>query len=237
MSSRKTKPPGLGFGEGHVATYTTLAEGLRQAAEAREVDIAYLEKKGLPISANALRIEARCATITLLSAAVCECAANTILATVLSEIAFVELEKERPPMPRKWSHSVPEALKCTPPTDALMQELWLLYRTRDSVVHSKPTVFSDGENVRVQGNDSQWVHLTPEAVRKFVTLPIRVAQTIPESAEPLIQAIGWSLKQRQPRLPRVHVAEVLELLELLTAADRQDVRRRIDYMEALRPSG
>ena len=31
-----TKPPGLGFGAGHTGQYITLAEGLRQAAEALE---------------------------------------------------------------------------------------------------------------------------------------------------------------------------------------------------------
>lgn len=45
MTKSTTTPPGAGFGGGHTGQYITLAEGLRQAAEAMEADLAYLEKR------------------------------------------------------------------------------------------------------------------------------------------------------------------------------------------------
>jgi hypothetical protein len=229
MSNQATKPPGPGFGAGHTGQYITLAEGLRQAAEAMEADLAYLEKKGLTTSLASLRFEARCATITVLAAALCECMANTVLATVLAPADFQEVEKEQ--MPRKWSREVPKALNCAPPGDAAIRELRRLHQTRNSIVHSKATIFSDGESVHIQGNDPQWIHLTPQAAREFIALPLRLAETIPPSPG-ILHMIGSSLRERQPRLPRVHVAEILAALELITPSQRQAVRAALDRMDA-----
>jgi hypothetical protein len=228
MSNQATKPPGPGFGAGHTGQYITLAEGLRQAAEAMEADLAYLEKKGLTTSLASLRFEARCATITVLSAALCECMANTVLASVLTPTEFEEAQKEK--MPRKWSRVIPKTFNCAPLSDAVIQELWQLYETRNSIVHSKATIFADGENVHIQGNDPQWVHLTPDAARKFITLPLRLSETIPPTAGIVHHSIGSSLRERQPRLPRVHVDEVLTALELLPPSQRQIVRAALDRM-------
>lgn len=230
MSNHLTNPPGPGFGAGHTGQYITLAEGLRQAAEALEADLAYLEKNGLSISLASLRFEARCATITVLSAALCECMANTVLASVLTSIEFDDAQKEK--MPRKWSRVIPKTLNCAPPSDAVIQELWQLYETRNSIVHSKATIFTDGENVQIQGNDPQWIYLTPDAARKFITLPLRVSETIPSTAGIVHHSIGSSLRERQPRLPRVHVDEVLNALELLPPSQREIVRVALDRMDA-----
>lgn len=233
MNGPKTKAPGPGFGGGHTAQYITLAESLRQAAEALEADMAYLDKKGLTTSVAALRFEARCATITAVSAALCECIANTVLASILTPTEFEEAQKEK--MPRKWSRTIPKALNGTPPNDRLIQELWLLYETRNSIVHSKASVFSDGETTHIQGNDLQWVHLTPDVARKFTTLPLRVAETIPASAGIVFHAIPSSLRERQPRLPRIHIDEVLTALELIPPTQRQIVRGALDRMDANDP--
>lgn len=229
MSNQATKPPGPGFGAGHTGQYITLAEGLRQAAEAMEADWAYLEKKGFSVSIASLRFEARCATIAVISAALCECIANTILASTLSAVAFAEAEKES--MPRKWSHLVPRALSCAPPDGAAIQELWRLHQTRNSIVHAKATIFTDGENLHIQGNDPQWIHLTPQIAREFIGLPLRLAETIPASGG-ILYMIGCSLRERQPRLPRVHVAEILTALELIPSSQRQAVRAALDRMDA-----
>src|SRR3954468_3216237 len=110
MTKPTTAPPGAGFGGGHTGQYITLAEGLRQAAEAMEADWAYLAKKGFSVSIASLRFEARCATIAVLAAALCECVANTVLATTLSAEEFAEAQAEN--MPRKWSHLLPRVLSC-----------------------------------------------------------------------------------------------------------------------------
>lgn len=229
MSSQNTKTPGPGFGAGHTAQYVTLAEGLRQSAEAMEADMAYLDKKGRTIASASLRIEARCATITILSAALCECMANTVLASVLTPADFEKAQKEN--MPRKWSREIPAALKCAPPSGDVVQELWQVYETRNSIVHSKATIFSDGERVHIQGNDTQWIHLTPHVARKFIALPLRVSESIPHTAGLVYNSIGSSLRERQPRLPRVHVNEVLTALELLPPSQRQMVRVALDRLD------
>jgi len=230
MTSQNTKPPGPGFGEGHTGQYITLAESLRQAAEAMEADMAYLDKNGLTTSSASLRIEGRCATITVLSAALCECVANTVLASCSPPAEFEKAQRER--MPRKWSHVIPATLNCAPPSDEVTRELWQLYETRNSIVHSKATVFSAGEKVHIQGNDPQWIHLTPNAARKFVTLPLRVSTSIPSTAGLVYHSISSSLRERQPRLPRVHVDEVLAALELLPPAQRRTVRTALDRLDA-----
>lgn len=229
MTKPTTTPPGAGFGGGHTGQYITLAEGLRQAAEAMEADWAYLEKKGFSVSIASLRFEARCATIAVLAAALCECIANTVLATSLSAEEFVDAQAEK--MPRKWSNLVPRVLNCAPPDGAVIEELWRLHQTRNSIVHAKATVFADGETVHIQGNDPQWVHLTPEIAREFATLPLRLAETIPASAG-ILYVIQCSLKERQPRLPRVHVAEILTALELIAPSQRQAVRAALDRLDA-----
>ena len=225
-----TRTPGPGFGEGHTGQYITLAEGLRQVAEAMEADMAYLDKKGLTPSSASLRLEARCATIAVLSAALCECMANTVLASILNPEAFAEAQKEK--MPRKWSRAIPTTLNCAPPTDAVIQELWQLYEVRHSIVHSKATIFADGTNVHIQGNDPQWSYLTPNAARRFITLPLRLSASIPSTAGLVFHSIGSSLRERQPRLPRIHVDEVLTSLELLPPSHRQLVRATLDRLDA-----
>lgn len=231
MTKPSTKPPGPEFGAGHTAQYITLAEGLRQAAEAIEADLAYLEKKGLSHSVASLRLEARCATITVLSAALCECVANTVLASVCTPAEFAAVEKSVR-MPRKWTHEIPRVLNCLPPSDSVARELWHLHETRNSIVHTKATIFSSGDTVHIQGNDPQWDHLTPEVARSFVTLPLRAAATIPDSADFLLQAMVSSLQERQPRLPRIYIGEILDLLTLIPPQHRKDVRRALDRMDA-----
>lgn len=229
MTEPTTTPPGAGFGGGHTGQYITLAEGLRQAAEAMEADLAYLEKKGFSVSVASLRFEARCATIAVLAAALCECIANTVLATSLSAEEFADAQTEK--MPRKWSNLVPRVLNCAPPDGAVIEELWRLHQTRNSIVHAKATVFADGETVHMQGNESQWVHLTPEIARGFITLPLRLAETIPASTG-ILYMIQCSLNERQPRLPRVHIAEILTALELIVPSQRQAVRAALDRLDA-----
>lgn len=229
MTKPITTPPRAGLGGGHTGQYITLAEGLRQAAEAMEADWAYLEKKGFSVSVASLRFEARCATIAVLAAALCECIANTVLATSLSAEEFADAQSET--MPRKWSNLVPHVLNCAPPGDAVIAELLRLHRTRNSIVHAKATVFANGETVHIQGNGPQWVHLTPEIAREFITLPLRLTETIPASAG-ILYTIQCSLKERQPRLPRVHVAEILTALELIAPSQRQAVRAALDRLDA-----
>lgn len=229
MTETTNTSPGAGFGGGHTGQYITLAEGLRLAAEAMEADWAYLEKKGSTVSIASLRFEARCATIAVLAAALCECIANTVLATSLSAEEFADTQAEK--MPRKWSNLVPRVLNCAPPGGAVVEELWRLHQTRNSIVHAKATVFADGETVHIQGNDPQWVHLTPEIARTFIALPLRLAETIPASAG-ILFLIQSSLYERQPRLPQVHVAEILTALELIAPTQRQAVRAALDRLDA-----
>lgn len=224
-----TTPPGAGFGGGHTGQYITLAEGLRQAAEAMEADWAYLEKKGYTVSMASLRFEARCATIAVLAAALCECVANTVLATTLSAEEFAKAQSET--MPRKWSHLVPRVLNCVPPSSAVIEELWRLHQTRISIVHAKATIFADGQTVHIQGTDPQWAHLTPEIAREFIALPLRLVEIIPVSAG-ILYMIQCSLKERQPRLPRVHIAEIVTALELIAPSQRQAVRAALDRLDA-----
>ena len=98
-------------------------------------------------------------------------------------------------------------------------------------MHAKATVFADGETIHIQGNDPQWIHLTPQIAREFITIPLRLAETIPASGG-ILHMIGCSLSERQPRLPRVHVAEVLTALELVAPSQRQAVRAALDRMDA-----
>ncbi|OIQ89110.1 hypothetical protein GALL_290150 [mine drainage metagenome] len=230
MNNQSTNPTPQEFSTGHTAQYITLAEGLLQAIEALETDLAYIEKAGLSNSSASLRLEARCATIAVLSAALCECVANTVLATVLAPPDFRKAEQAK--MPRKWSHEIPRALNSPPPNAAIVQELQLLHEIRHTIVHSKATIFLPGETVHIQGNDPLWIHLTPEKARRFVTLPLRVSETIPPAAGIVCQTIGSSLRQRQPRLPCPHVDEVLTAMELLAPAQRQLVYAALRRIEA-----
>lgn len=230
MSTYQTKPPGHGFGAGHTAQYITLAEGLRQTVEAMEADLAYVETKEPSLSLASLRFEARCATIAVLAAALCECAANTVLATVLTPADFQLIEKEQ--MPRKWSREIPKALHSAPPNDSIVQELWDLHQTRNTIVHAKATIFADSGAVHIQGTDPQWAYLTPSVVRKFYTLPLRVAETIPAQAGITYHSIPSALRERQARIPRVHVEEVLQALELITIDDRMVIREALDALDA-----
>jgi len=227
--AKKTRSRRSTLDGGHTAQYITLAEGLRQIVEAMEVELAYLEKKGNSLGIASLRIEARCATVAVLSAALCECVANTVLAGTLTKAAFKDVVGES--MPQKWNEIIPEVLGCPAPDPETMRLLRTLQTTRNSIVHAKATVFDEKEAVHIQGNDGQWINLTPEMVRKFQQLPLRLAENIPPSAGILSAGIISSLRDRQPRLPRVHVAEVLTALELLPSDQRQVIRAAIDRLE------
>lgn len=190
-------PSGPEFGAGHSAQYTTLAEALRLAVETMEIEIAELARHGLTVSAASLRLEARFVTVTLLSAALCESMANTILATVKTPTEFDEIE--RYPTVKKWTQLIPQALACNAPEARLQSELQLLFAVRNSIMHAKATIFSDGENVAHPGNTSLWEHLNPEAARGFAKVPRDLISIVPDTAEGLVRMIGCSLNERQPR--------------------------------------
>lgn len=199
MNITKPKLPGAGFGAGHTGQYITLAEALRQSVEAMEEDLVYLNQRGLTVSAALLRMEARAVTVTLLAAAICESAANTILASALSAAAFDAIEFES--TVRKWTRRIPDALPCPPPPPPAEAQLRQLFDVRNAIMHAKATVFADGETVKHAGNSAQWVHLNPETSRHFARVPLQLTDIIPVTADLMIRSIGISLRERQPRLP------------------------------------
>lgn len=221
MTEPNSRPPHLGSYSGHTAQYMTLAMALRNSIEAMELDVARLERKQLAISAASLTIEAHCATITVLSAALCENVANTILATLMDSNAF--LESEKIPMPKKWSQTIPELLNCSPPDPKLLRELGLLHQVRTSIVHAKATIYSSGDIVHIEGNDSRWVHLTPEIARSFSRLPLSLVNAVPLTVDYLLLGIGSTLRECQPRQPVNHLASILTSLEMLDPSQLNSV--------------
>lgn len=191
--------PSPGFGAGHSAQYTTLAEALRLNVETMEAEIADLAIRGFAPSAASLRMEARFVTVTLLAAALCESVANVILATVCSATAFEKLDRLR--TVEKWTVEIPRHLGGPSPSVELQQELELLFRVRNSIMHAKATIYSEGETIANPGNTEQWQHLAPGAARKFAALPLALVTIIPADADLLVHAVGISLLQRQPRPP------------------------------------
>ena len=189
--------PGPGFGAGHSAQYTTLAEALRLTVETMEAEIAELASRGREPSDASLRLEARYVTITLLAAALCESVANVILATICEATTFGKLERKK--TAQKWTIEIPQRLSGPGPSGKLTKDLELLFDVRHSIMHAKATIYADGETVTNPGNTELWQQLAPDVVRRFAEVPLALVAIIPDTADTLVRAVGFSLLQRQPR--------------------------------------
>jgi hypothetical protein len=197
-----TKLPGPGFGAGHTAQYQSLAEALCLSVEALDEDLARLAARGLGIEVASLHMEARFLTIVILAAAVCESAGNTILATVLEPSAFDNIDKR--PTVEKWCTRIPAALDAPRPSEDLQNDLKLLFSVRNSIMHAKSTIFSDGETIVHPGNSDCWTYLDESTVRRLALVPSRLAAMIPDTADGIIRIVGFAILQRKPR-PRLSV--------------------------------
>jgi len=179
LSVEGEKPPASAHEQpqGHTMQYATLARALGYAQMLVEDDLAQLAIEGLTISAASLRMEARFVTVTILSAALLESLANTILVTVLAPDEFAKIERK--PSDTKWLAAIPSALGCEPFIPAPLEaELKSLFDVRNSIMHPKAKTFTGTTTINA-GNAEKWETLDTATVRAFASLPVRISELIP----------------------------------------------------------
>lgn len=161
------------------AQFQTVARALGGAAGIMEDDLEDLAERGLDHSSATLWLESRYITVTLLSAALAEAIANAILSMALQPSEIGKAIEER--LFQKWKTGISRAIGSeTFLSGPLENELLTLVRTRNSIVHAKPRVFS-GDNAIHDGNADDWGVLTPERVRQFVELPLLLLANVPRT--------------------------------------------------------
>ncbi len=181
---------------GHSGQYGTIARALGYAAGYMEDDLEELGYVNAPVSAASLRMEARFITVTLLSATLIEALANVALTQWLSPPGLKGLKLRG--LLENWTVNLPEA--CGVPKilpQELIDELTLLRDVRNSIVHAQTQTFVEGTVVH-KGRVEEWSLLTPETVRKFVNLPLRLIATVPQKPDvipiPIFANDHWLLQ-------------------------------------------
>lgn len=168
-------------GTGHTGQYGTIARALGYAAGYMEDDLEELAYLNAPVSAASLRMEARFITVTVLSATLTEALANVALTQRLTPEKLKGLKRRG--FLDNWMINLPEACGVAQILSReLIDELTLLRDVRNSIVHAKTQTFVEG-NVVHEGRVDEWELLTPETVRGFVSLPLRLIAAVPQKPD------------------------------------------------------
>ncbi|MFT3831329.1 MAG: hypothetical protein QM691_16655 [Opitutaceae bacterium] len=205
MRSVEQIQPPAGEPTGHSAQYQTIARALGNALGAMENTIdEYSKTPGWTEVNVGIQLEAHCVTITLLSAALCESVANTVLATFLSPSAFAKAECC--PTVEKWTKRIPEAIGHLNTIPAgTIADLKMLVKARNAVVHPKAQILgadtADGSpEILHEGTPEEWAVLNPAAARRFAALCIELAGYLPDEVDAKVLRISrnvqdhWLLK-------------------------------------------
>lgn len=161
--------------------FQTLARALGAAAGIMEDDLEDLAERGINHSAATLWLESRYVTVTILSAAVCEAVANTILLVALSpDVVKRALDRG---LVSKWKFEISSAIDSASFLSETHESiLKTLVRARNSIVHAKSQVYS-GEQVVHEGDAEEWRLLELTIVRKFVQLPPQLLAAVPRTSK------------------------------------------------------
>lgn len=185
---------------GHTAQYMTLARALGNALGVMEDTVdKYGEPHGGEKALVDIQLEAHCATVTLLSAALCESVANTILAMLLPPAWFGAIEGRR--TVEKWKKWIPEVIaKPGLIPEPVCTKLELLFTTRNAVVHPKARVFRSetGADGVLEANgkkkSEKWDVLNPANARKFAALCIELADCLPDETDAKVLDISHGVR-------------------------------------------
>lgn len=166
---------------GHTAQYSTLGRALGWALRSYQEVILAMETRGILEWGNSLNLEARRVTVVLLTAALCESIANTILSAKMTDSKWEKADHT--PTVEKWTKLIPKTLelKNHSLSDELRADLEMLFVLRVSIVHAKPSLVVPEENkTRVirEGNGGLWDKLDHETVMRLSTVPVSLLDSL-----------------------------------------------------------
>ncbi len=182
---------------GHTGEYDTIARALVIAFREYKHDNEDMKARGLFPWAASTHWEARMITVVLLTAALCEALANTILNHAMTDPEWKKADHE--PTPFKWKVLIPQKLNVL--SGNLPQELATLldkiFVLRISIVHAKPTLLGQPEgkslNVIRQGNGKPWDKLDYDFVSEIVNVPMRLLDAVVNPQGP---SVYWFIRHQ-----------------------------------------